>query len=355
LTASSSPRGPRRTRRPDPRYPRLILGASVAALCIGGGVASAQTVAEPQPAEPSQAVGNAPEAPETDPAGETAPQASTEGTGATAGSAATDGGEAATGDEAPPEDDDVKRAKDGAAKLKLEKASPEHIFYNGQRRAKFRFAIGGSRARDVRVQVVKRGSGRVGRGWRVDNLEPGEVQRIRWRGMDRRGGELPDGRYFFRVMEDGETLDRSRADGNRRVDLYGHKFPLRARHGYGDGYGAGRGHQGVDIFSRCGAPLVAARAGRVQWRAYQGSGAGYYVVIDGKRTNRDYVYMHLRRRARVHKGERVRTGEPIARVGETGNAQGCHLHLEVWQGNWYGGGHAKRNVKRIARRWDRWS
>ena len=35
---------------------------------------------------------------------------------------------------------------------------------------------------------------------------------------------------------------------------------------------------------RCNTKLVAARGGRVQWKAYQGSGAGNYLVIDGKKT-----------------------------------------------------------------------
>jgi len=43
-------------------------------------------------------------------------------------------------------------------------------------------------------------------------------------------------------------------------------------------------HQGQDVPAACGTKLVAARGGRVQWRAYDGGG-GNYIVIDGKRTS----------------------------------------------------------------------
>ena len=121
---------------------------------------------------------------------------------------------------------------------------------------------------------------------------------------------------------------------------YDHKFPLRGKHTYGDGLGAGRGHQGQDVFARCGKKLVAARGGRVQTSSFQSS-AGYYLVIDGRKTGKDYVYMHMERRGRAKEGERVKTGEVIGFESDTGNASGCHLHFELWSApGWYEGGHA---------------
>jgi murein DD-endopeptidase MepM/ murein hydrolase activator NlpD len=107
-------------------------------------------------------------------------------------------------------------------------------------------------------------------------------------------------------------------------------FPVRGPHGYGDGFGAGRGHDGTDVFASCGTRLVSALAGRVEHIDYHAA-AGYYVVID-------LMYAHLIRPAPLHIGQRVGAGHPIGRVGETGNAQGCHLHFEYWRGDWYGGG-----------------
>ena len=84
--------------------------------------------------------------------------------------------------------------------------------------------------------------------------------------------------------------------------------------------GAGRGHQGQDVFAKCGTKIVAARGGKVQTNAYQ-SAAGYYVVIDGKKTGKDYVYMHMEKKGRPKEGSRVRTGEMIGRESDTGDAQ----------------------------------
>ncbi|GIK76619.1 MAG: hypothetical protein BroJett022_03090 [Actinomycetes bacterium] len=128
-------------------------------------------------------------------------------------------------------------------------------------------------------------------------------------------------------------------------------FPIQGRHSYGDGIGAGRGHQGQDIFAKCGKKVVAARPGRVRWVDYQASGAGHYVVVKGKKY--DYVYMHMLKRLSVRRGERVGAGEQIGRVGSTGRATGCHLHFEMWRRpGWYRGGQLA-NPTPFLKRWDR--
>jgi murein DD-endopeptidase MepM/ murein hydrolase activator NlpD len=134
----------------------------------------------------------------------------------------------------------------------------------------------------------------------------------------------------------------------------GSAFPIRGRHTYGDGLGAGRGHQGQDIMANCGKKVVAARAGRVRFVDYQASGAGHYVVVKGKGGKKlDYVYMHLLKRLSVRKGERVSAGEQIGQVGSTGRSSACHLHFEMWSApGWYRGGDVI-NPKPHLKRWDR--
>jgi len=121
-------------------------------------------------------------------------------------------------------------------------------------------------------------------------------------------------------------------------------FPIKGPHNYGDAgarFGSarsGHSHQGQDVFAACGAPLVAAHSGTVKARGYQGS-AGNYVVIDGAGVKEDHVYMHLRGPAKVSKKQSVTTGQFLGRVGDSGNASGCHLHFEIWKGRgWYTGG-----------------
>ena len=104
-------------------------------------------------------------------------------------------------------------------------------------------------------------------------------------------------------------------------------------------FGGGRGHQGQDVFADCGTPLVAARGGTVKLKQYH-SAAGHYLVIDGERTGIDYGYMHLREAALVDKGERVRTGQLLGYVGDTGAPRLPPALRDVEAPGWYSGGSA---------------
>jgi len=246
---------------------------------------------------------------------------------------------------------------DGSILLKAEAAAPRKAFFYGERPVVYRYTIDGDRPRNLKIQAVRRSNWRVVKVWRREDVQPG-THKVRWTGRNRHGGSAKKGTYLFRVRtKHGNEIDRSRAKGDdRSFKLYPEKFPVRARHTYGDGFGAGRGHEGQDVFAKCGKPLVAARGGRVQYRGNDPGGAGYYLVVDGRFDGHDYVYMHILRRGRARQGERVHTGEQIGRVGQTGNASGCHLHFELWsKPGWYEGGHPMRSVTKNMKKWDRWS
>ena len=161
---------------------------------------------------------------------------------------------------------------------------------------------------------------------------------------------------------DGALARSSRTTDSTRdaFDLFGHIFPIRGRHDYGSAgarFGSGRSghsHQGQDVFAKCGTKLVAARAGTVKFNQYH-SAAGYYVVVDGYKSQFDYVYMHLQERSPFRTGDKLRTGQMLGRVGDTGNAQGCHLHYEMWSApGWYDGGNPL-DPYRFLKAWDAWS
>ena len=119
-------------------------------------------------------------------------------------------------------------------------------------------------------------------------------------------------------------------------------FPVQGKVSYGgfaNRFGGGRGHDGHDVFADCGTPLVAAAPGKVVDAKYHGA-AGHYVVIEVE-GGRHHFYAHLSREARVNAGDKVKAGDRLGSVGDSGNAWDCHLHFEVWTApGWYRGGHA---------------
>jgi murein DD-endopeptidase MepM/ murein hydrolase activator NlpD len=242
----------------------------------------------------------------------------------------------------------------GSFRLAEAAVSPQKAFFFGDDQPTLNYIFHGLGPTDVRVDVVSQGDGSVVRSWVLEDVAPNSQQLVSWNGQTDAGKAAKSGAYSFQVGGLGDSLTGT---GSTEFGYYDHKFPIRGKHSYGDGIGApraGHSHQGQDVFAKCGAPLEAARGGKVQFKGYHGA-AGNYLVIDGKKTGRDYVYMHLKNKAEVGQGERVRTGQLIGEVGETGNASGCHLHFELWSPpGWYQGGHFLNPTKKL-KRWDKWS
>lgn len=95
------------------------------------------------------------------------------------------------------------------------------------------------------------------------------------------------------------------------------------------GYGPrwGRMHSGIDIDCSTGDPIRASKGGSVVTATYDGSGYGYYVIIDhggGFAT----LYAHNVSLA-VSAGQSVSQGDVISSCGNTGASTGDHLHFEV--------------------------
>ncbi len=103
-------------------------------------------------------------------------------------------------------------------------------------------------------------------------------------------------------------------------------------------------HNGIDFGAARGSTIVAASAGVVavvrcevstgtcdQAGSLSVQGCGWYVEIRHAQrvTTR---YCHMLTRPSVHVGQRVATGQPIGRVGSSGNSTGPHCHFEVHTG-----------------------
>jgi murein DD-endopeptidase MepM/ murein hydrolase activator NlpD len=104
-------------------------------------------------------------------------------------------------------------------------------------------------------------------------------------------------------------------------------FPVAGPCSYTNDWGAprsgGRTHKGCDIMAPRGTPVVAITSGVVEHR--RGGKAGLYIALHGDNGHL-YYYMHLDGFAA---SGRVRAGQVIGYVGDTGNARGCpHLHFE---------------------------
>ncbi len=107
--------------------------------------------------------------------------------------------------------------------------------------------------------------------------------------------------------------------------------PVAGPRAFGDTWGAsrsgGRSHEGVDMMSPGGTPLVAVESGYAQFKTTRLGGNS--VWVNGNSGTR-YFYAHLS--AWEGSSRNVSRGEVIGYVGATGNTTANHLHFEVHPG-----------------------
>ena len=128
----------------------------------------------------------------------------------------------------------------------------------------------------------------------------------------------------------------------RSVSVYKGPIPANAERGTGvfvwpatgrltDRFGfrthSGRWHNGLDIASLKGSPVVAADSGFVTFAGWTDVGYGNLVVID-HRNGYETRYAHLQAFF-VTAGQSVGQGTVIAAMGSTGNSSGPHVHFEI--------------------------
>jgi murein DD-endopeptidase MepM/ murein hydrolase activator NlpD len=195
----------------------------------------------------------------------------------------------------------------------------------------------------VRVDLLPEAGGAPQATLHLGRKRTGREHSATWR------PRLDPGRYTARLR--ATTLrrqGRARISTTSTIEIQGTGvsatpgvFPVQGPYTFGGAdarFGApreGHSHQGQDITAAKGTPVVAPRAGFIYWRAFQAEGAGFYLVLRGD-DDRDYVFMHLQSGSLVvQKGDGVSAGQQLGAVGETGRADGPHLHFEIWPDGWY--------------------
>ena len=218
--------------------------------------------------------------------------------------------------------------------------------------------LSGSGSGTARVDVVDSDGSVV---MSLDAPISGGEGSVAWYGRTSSGDVAPDGTYGLTVGDGGGTGAQISGGQVGTFSLFAHIFPVRGDHDYGGAasrFGAprsGHTHQGQDVAAACGTRLVAAQGGNVVTRSYQADGAGNYIVIRGKGSGKDYVYMHMKGPGPFSKGDKVRTGQQIGKVGTTGSSTGCHLHFERWtKPGWFEGGEPYDPLKSL-KYWDSYS
>ena len=87
-------------------------------------------------------------------------------------------------------------------------------------------------------------------------------------------------------------------------------------------------HAGIDLAAVEGTPYKSIHSGTVTQAGYYGAYGYAVTVVDDKGT--EIIYAHSRR-VLVEVGAKVKAGQILGQVGNTGASYGTHLHVEIHQ------------------------
>lgn len=105
------------------------------------------------------------------------------------------------------------------------------------------------------------------------------------------------------------------------------EFPVaEARFSSRFGWRWSKFHEGLDLAAPEGTPVLAAHDGVVVLETDSWGGYGKVIVVKGDKLMTVYGHNSVNQ---VKKGARVKRGQQIAKVGQTGDASGPHLHFET--------------------------
>lgn len=214
----------------------------------------------------------------------------------------------------------------------------ERIAFGGDRPQAAAFRVSLARGQTLQVSVTPAGAS-PDVFTDMFHVIGGDIFRpVHWARHSSDGGTFiarTDGVYVLRVQP------RIGADGVYDLSVKGNAslvFPVAGANSsaigsdFGDPRDNGaRAHEGVDIFAVRGTPVVAVADGRIV-QARNTPVGGLVIWQADAVSDLTYYYAHLDELL-VREGARVRAGDVIGRVGNTGNARGVrpHLHFAIYR------------------------
>lgn len=127
-----------------------------------------------------------------------------------------------------------------------------------------------------------------------------------------------------------KRLPYSSQKGTGKVVKNYFSWPIRGEVSSEFGSRSGRFHDGIDIRSEPGRPVRASASGKV---VFSGKFGSYGNLILIRHPNAYFTAYGHNSENLVREGDEVSKGSIIAKVGNTGNATGYHLHFEIRSGS----------------------
>ena len=162
---------------------------------------------------------------------------------------------------------------------------------------------------------------------------------------------------FSRMIDGAEDAILGTISDAKPGSNFQDPIPLSFVTSVGDGFpsrGSGGLHTGIDIRANIGTELHASRDGTIKMKSESCGGGncvdnlggfGRYVILSFDEVDEDSqaaiaLYAHLSKfNSSLSNGDKVKQGDVIGYVGESGNTTGPHLHYEIGTENYLGSGY----------------